>query len=778
VASAERGRVGGTSWRSLAGGAALALTGFGAPPAARADETPAVLVKVSNPLPSARQSETITLPLADLRKATPSLDARQLIVLDGSRDEVLSQLVDMDGDEVPDNLVFQAEFASGETKIFTVQAGVRRAPSREQYRVYGRFVRERHDDFAWENDRIAHRMYGPDLESWKAEPLTSSGVDVWTKRVRNLVVNDWYLTDDYHHDHGEGADLYSVGKARGCGGLGIYRDGKLAVSRNFIHSRVFANGPIRLIFELSYAPWDAGGAKVSETKRVTLDAGQNFDRFESRFLVEDNRAPVAVGIGIAKHTGGTAQMDKRAGWLRSWEPLRDANGNLGCAIVVLGGDAGYQETDKDFILTKQLPGDHTMRYFAGFGWDRSGDFPDAAAWARAVERKQRELATPLRTELSAAMAKPLHAPLGITGRSEAVRMVESLVARAPSVLTPKWEYDTGMVLMAMARLGRKTNDSTMLAYVKRTLDGMVDAAGNIKGYQGDAYNIDDINAGKVLFGLFADARGTDKERYRKAIELLRLQMKTHPRIADGAFWHKKIYPHQMWLDGVYMASPFLAEYAATFGEPALFDDVARQILLAEQHMRDRKTGLLFHGWDANKAQRWADPRTGTSSQFWGRAMGWYAMAIVDVLEWLPEGHPQRGAVVGVLERLAAAIAGVQDRSTGVWWQILDQPKREGNYLEASASSMFVYALSRAVNKGWLDKSVFGPVAALGYRGLVKQFIEVRSDGQLDLTRICKVAGLGGNPYRDGSYAYYTGTQVVKNDPKGEGAFLLAAIENE
>jgi len=255
-------------------------------------------------------------------------------------------------------------------------------------------------------------------------------------------------------------------------------------------------------------------------------------------------------------------------------------------------------------------------------------------------------------------------------------------------------------------------------------------------------------------------------------------MRTHPRTDDGAFWHKKIYPHQMWLDGVYMASPFLAEYAATFHEPALFDDVARQVLLAERHMRDAATGLLYHGWDERKHERWADPKTGRSPQFWGRAMGWYAMAVVDVLAWLPQEHRQRPAVLGVLKRLAAAIARVQDRSTSVWWQVLDQPGRPGNYREASASSMFVYALSKAVRSGWLDRAVYGKVASRGHQGLLSEFVYPNADGYLDLKNVCKVAGLGGNPYRDGSYAYYTSTEVVKNDPKGIGAFILAAVENE
>jgi unsaturated rhamnogalacturonyl hydrolase len=742
------------------------------------DGAAAVTVRLVNPIAHARKSETVVLHLSDLRRLLPALEPATTVVVDATGAELPSQLVDMDGDAVADDIVFQNDFAPRESKTFTLRAGKRRAPTREDYRVYGRFVRERHDDFAWENDRIAHRMYGPDLETWVEEPLVSSGVDVWTKRVRKLIVNDWYLTDDYHQDHGEGADLYSVGKSRGCGGLGVYQDGKLAVSRNFTGSRVLANGPIRLVFELTYAPWSIGGARVSETKRVILDAGQNFDRFESTLAADPKGTPLVAGIGIAKHKGGLAESDPHAGWLRTWEPLKQPNGNLGCAIVVPGATTEYKMTDTDHLLVTAVPAGGTLVYFAGFGWDRSSDVADAAAWAGLVESKRRELAAPLQIALSLASPSATSPRPLVPAASPATRMVESVIARAPSVLTDKWEYDTGLVLKGIEQVARKTKNVAAAAYIKRTIDGLIDASGTIKGYRSAEYNIDQINMGRVLFRLWAEAQGKEKERYRTAIETLRAQMKTHPRTDEGAFWHKKIYPHQMWLDGVYMASPFLAEYAATFQEPALFDEVAKQILLAEQHMRDAKTGLLYHGWDEQKKERWADPRTGRSPQFWGRAMGWYAMAVVDVLDWLPQDHPQRPAVLGVLQRLASAIARVQDRTTGVWWQVLDQPERPGNYREASASSMFVYALSKAVRSGWLDKAVYAKVATRGYQGLLSEFIEQNANGHVDLKNVCKVAGLGGNPYRDGSYAYYTSTEVVKNDPKGVGAFLLAAVESE
>jgi unsaturated rhamnogalacturonyl hydrolase len=231
----------------------------------------------------------------------------------------------------------------------------------------------------------------------------------------------------------------------------------------------------------------------------------------------------------------------------------------------------------------------------------------------------------------------------------------------------------------------------------------------------------------------------------------------------------------MWLDGLYMAEPFYAEYAATFHETAAFDDIAKQFILMETHARDPKTGLLYHGWDESKQQRWADPATGHSPNFWDRAMGWYAMALVDTLDYFPQDHPQRTQLLAILNRLAQAVAKYQDPKTGLWYQVLDKGTEKGNYVEASGSSMFVYALAKAVRNGYLPEK-FLAVANRGYKGLTAEFIKTDPNGQANLDGTVSVAGLGGNPYRDGSYQYYLSEKVVRNDPKGIGAFLMASNE--
>jgi unsaturated rhamnogalacturonyl hydrolase len=338
----------------------------------------------------------------------------------------------------------------------------------------------------------------------------------------------------------------------------------------------------------------------------------------------------------------------------------------------------------------------------------------------------------------------------------------------------KWTYDLGVILKGIDGVWYSTGDGRYFSHIQQNLDHFVNDDGTIRTYKLEDYNIDNILLGRNLLALY---KVTDKEKYRKAAALLREQLKTQPRTSDGGFWHKKIYPYQMWLDGLYMGEPFYAEYAATFHETAAFDDIAKQFILMERHARDAKTGLLYHGWDESKQQRWADKTTGRSPNFWGRAMGWYGMALVDTLDYFPKDHPQRGELISILNRLAAAVEKYQEPKSSLWYQVLDKGTEKGNFLEASASCMFVYALAKGVRNGYLPASYF-KVAEQGYKGILTRFIKTDESGQTNLEGTVSVAGLGGNPYRDGSYEYYLSEKVVTNDPKGVGAFILASNEME
>jgi len=361
-----------------------------------------LLVTVKNGLSLKRPSETVVLSSQDILGSLQAEDLRRIRVSDTpSGAELIPQAIDLDGDSVPDQFVFQADFGPGQSRTFGLAVASVRIPKREEFRVYGRFVRERFDDFAWENDRIAHRMYGTALETWVREPLTSSAVDVWCKRVRRLIVNDWYMVDNYHEDTGEGADFYSAGRSRGCGGSGIWEEGRLHVSRNFIGSRVLANGPIRLVFELIYAPWQAGGREVSEVKRITLDAGQNLNRFES-YYKSSGTSPLTFAVGIKKGEGSTALSDSKQGWLRTWEPLRKGQaGNLGCGIVIdPSAIVATAEGDGNYLVIARCDGRLAGTYYAGFGWDRSGDFDAAAAWTDYLKQAAMKLRSPLKVAVA------------------------------------------------------------------------------------------------------------------------------------------------------------------------------------------------------------------------------------------------------------------------------------------------------------------------------------------------------------------------------------------
>lgn len=339
----------------------------------------------------------------------------------------------------------------------------------------------------------------------------------------------------------------------------------------------------------------------------------------------------------------------------------------------------------------------------------------------------------------------------------------------------KWAYDMGVILKGFEGIWRNTGDVTYYNYIQKQMDYFVQDDGTIKTYEPEEYNIDHINNGKLVLLLY---KVTQKEKYLKAAKMLRGQLKTHPRTNEGGFWHKKIYPYQMWLDGLYMGAPFYAEYAAMMSEDTAFNDVANQFIWMEKHARDVKTGLLYHGWDESKEQKWANKETGLSPLFWARAMGWYATALVDALDWFPENHPKRKELIAILNRLVNAIEKVQDAKTGLWLDILNYngPGKEKNYFEASASSQFVYAVAKGVRKGYLPASKI-TIAKRGYDGIIKQFIK-EENGQTNLHGTVKVSGLGGNPYRNGSFEYYMSEDVIVNDPKGMGAFLLAANEME
>ncbi|MDO3694331.1 glycoside hydrolase family 88 protein [Wenyingzhuangia sp. chi5] len=337
--------------------------------------------------------------------------------------------------------------------------------------------------------------------------------------------------------------------------------------------------------------------------------------------------------------------------------------------------------------------------------------------------------------------------------------------------TPKWDYVHGLVLTSIEKLYEKTKDEKYYDYVKGYADATIEEDGTVPTYKFEKYNIDMVVAGNILFKLYDR---TKEEKYLKVLQLIRKQLAEQPRTPQGGFWHKKIYPNQMWLDGLYMGEPFYAHYTTKFENGENLNDVAKQFQLIQEHARDENTGLLYHGWDASKKMDWADKKTGTSPNFWSRSLGWYAMALVDVLDYFPKDHPKQKELVGYLNQLAEALVKQQDAS-GLWYQVTDMGDKEGNYLEASGTAMFAYSLAKGVNKGYLPEK-YKEVALKAFDGMTRDLVKVTDDGEVVITQACAVAGLGGNPYRDGSFEYYVNERKKDNDPKATGPFILAALE--
>ena len=351
-------------------------------------------VTAVNKLKIARAGETIELTAKDLASLAEK-DLNKLHVLDSSGKEVLSQSVDTDYDDYhrPDTLIFQADFAAGETKTFTITAGAKRVYKKDDFRAYGRFARERFDDFAWENDRIAHRTYGKGLITWKGEPLTSSAIDIWSKRTPKLVVNDWYMVDNYHTDLGEGADLYSAGPTRGVGASGIWSNNQLYVPTNFVDSRVLTNGPIRVMFELVYDAFDANGTTVSKVLRVSLDAGSQLNHFQPLYRAQ---SPLAVAIGFKKVKDEQRQVNAERGWVTIWQTVDKNLGMQGLAVVLNGGDVDKlaEDTRNNLIVLKPRTS-FPVSYWAGFAWDRAGRITSAEAWNKYIDEFSERLRSPI-----------------------------------------------------------------------------------------------------------------------------------------------------------------------------------------------------------------------------------------------------------------------------------------------------------------------------------------------------------------------------------------------
>jgi len=744
-----------------------------------------VVIAVNNNSGIERQRETISLDWKTLTSRLPDLKPDYVLVTDhATGKQIVSQIVDNNGDGAIDELIFQTDFPLREpAKVFTIEVSNEKVPTPES-KTYGRYVPERSDDFAWENDRVAFRMYGKNLET----SLVSSGIDLWAKRVRYSIINQWFKEGDayYHKDNGTGLDMYSVKKSRGCGGSGIWDGKTLHVSRNYKSWKVIANGPIRTVFELSYEPWDVNGVAVSEVKRITLDAGQNLSKIESAYKAGGKIPKFEVGVGIARHEPdwqGTFDSSKEKGWMSRWEDSK-TNGNLGCGVVAepnkivsMFDEQGVTDTATEyphhyFILSADT--NKTTTYYTGGGWDRSGDFADKKSWNAYLDNFSKRLQSPLKISFLREVPKE-KSKLKVWSKVVA----DSFIAKYPESKKfgpyPRWHYDNGFYLSSLLELYKRDKNTKYLQYVKSWVDSFVSEDGTIdcEAIKNKDYELDSLLPGRLLISLY---QLTKDEKYKKAAFKLAEELKEQPRTSDGGYWHKKVYANQMWLDGIYMAGTYSVDFANAFNQPQLFDETAKQITLIHSHTHDPKTGLLVHGWDETKSLVWANPQTGASPEFWGRAIGWYMMALVDELDYLPKNHPKRDEIVKILQNLSASLVKYQDTKTGLWYQVIDKGDRADNWHETSATAMFVYALAKGARKGYLS-SAYKTNAQKAYQGLLDNHVYLDESDRFYFTGTVIVGTLNIRVSK-GDYDYYVSTPRFANDIKGVAAFFWASLEME
>jgi len=353
-----------------------------------------------------------------------------------------------------------------------------------------------------------------------------------------------------------------------------------------------------------------------------------------------------------------------------------------------------------------------------------------------------------------------------------IKLYPDTLAYPTELKSYKWNYEQGLVLEGIFQSYKLTGVEEYFIYLKKNIDYYITPNGDIKTYEFDSFNIDNISSGRILLHLYEI---TKEEKYKIAADKLFDQLNAQPRTSEGGFWHKKIYPNQMWLDGLFMGEPFYSEYSRMFYKYENYKDIYTQFKLIHKNLYDEKTGLYLHGWDETRKMKWADSVTGKSPNFWGRSIGWFIMSMAEVLQSYPIEYKQYNEILTIYKNLAESLLKYQDPKTKLWYQIIDKGDKKGNYIETSASLMFIYSFIKGFNNKLLDKKYYD-IAKEAYESLKKEFISKDENGNMFLENVVSVGGLGGNPFRDGSFEYYISEPLRKNDFKGYGVLIL--VENE
>lgn len=774
-----------------------------------ADVPVVATIEVANPSPFARSGELVTVALEDMTVAPADAIAKDLVAMAGQR-QLPMQLVDTDGDAIAESVMFQVDLSAGERlRVDMVRDAKRVAAASIPDQAHaelsrksgGRWVGHKyeggnfesvndlemdgsladHNEYfryegpGWESDKIGFRLY---LDHRNA-------IDIFGKRTSRMVLSGVGLDgyDSYHEPAEWGMDILKVGEALGAGGFGQW-DGNKAVRVSHVEGtgfRIIDDGPLSAAFVVNYTGWKTVSGTCDLNAVVRVNAKSHF----STIQLMAPEAPQRLVAGIPIHpeariySGETDIPGNGWVWLATWGKQSLDGKHLGMVLFVRRENfAGFARDEDNHLILLQHREDG-VAYHVGAVWEEA--HPEAATEAGFLEfvaDTKARLDRALRIRITSA-AHALAVDRRGTDTAAAFwtkRYVDSFIARNGLKMAygkdkpATWNYTKGLQAYAIHRAGRQLGQEEYADWAEAVIGSFVAQDGTILTYREEDYNVDMINAGKMLLALW---RESGEPRYQTAAGHLLEQLRKQPRTSTGAFWHKRRYPSQVWLDGLYMTAPFMAEAAGLFEQPQWLDDVESLFGTVHARMRDPISGLYYHAWDEAREQSWADPESGLSGWFWGRGLGWFAMSLVDTLEFLPQDAALAYELREMLSELAVALEQWQDLESGLWWQVIDQGPRTGNYLEASASSMFVYALARGVNLQYLEKH-YADVARRGYDGLVRRCILQHPDGGIQLDHVCEVAGLGFG--RDGSYDYYMSEAIVRDDPKGAGPFILAGLE--
>lgn len=773
--------------------------------------------EIANPTEFQRAQEPLYFSFNDLGITADDGAIEHLIAKDG--DTVLpTQLIDHNADGTVDTLIVSADFSAGQirnirfeldedatkpeltkqtqTEISRKTGGewqdkkyiggtfenVKELTAPPQYTDHSEFIR--YEGPGIESDKVGYRIY----LDWR------NGFDIFGKKTADMVLQDVGQDgyQSYHEDADWGMDLLKVGKSLGVGGYGFWNGEavELVSAVDQWTATVVENGPLYSALEIEYQGWQINDTKLDLSAILSMNAGSRM--VHTRVKLSEPLPNLAIGMVKHPDTKLLQGSEETSGYAWTYvasygkQSLSGDDSNLGMAIIFRLGHRKEQTEDANSYVSVMSTAGGEVEYYFLAAWDgEHGGIKTEEEFVAYLEQEIKRLTTSPRIRFESSLSEeakqfPITAESALEwskrlANSELERKTLNYHADGWDLnrrRVPNFEYDiVGLLPLAYDELAKVAPAEKYEQVLHKVTASFIKDDGEIRGYKISNYNIDSIKPGRAVLRLHQQ---TGEEKYKKAADLLARQLEEHPRTSEGAFWHKASYPHQLWLDGVYMGMPFLAEYTTSFADGKHLKEVVKEFTIARAKLRDPATGLYYHAWDESKEMVWADKETGLSGYFWGRGMGWLAMAVVDVLDYIPESKTElREPLLEIVSELGRDLEKYQDPATGTWFQIMDQPERVGNYRESTATAMFTYFYAKAIHKGYLPES-YQATATKAYEGMIKEFVTVHPDSLISMTNQCLVAGLGFG--RDGSYEYYMSERVFENDPKGTGPFILAGIE--